>query len=586
MTAEDGFRKGFFSSDSVERVRNSTDIAAVIGRFIELKKAGNSLKGLCPFHREKTPSFFVSRDRQTYHCFGCGAGGDVFSFLMAYLSMTFPDALEELASDAGIELEAPRTESSRSDGIRDILTDSHRFFQEQLAGQGGSAAREYLAGRDLSRETIAKLAIGWAPDGNLLTRHLRGRGCSDSQIEESGVGLRSRSDPAKVFDRFRSRVIFPITDRRGRIVSFGGRILPGASGDAPKYLNGPDTPLYRKGELLYGYRDAVRAARDLDMMMLVEGYFDHARLVQSGFGCTVATCGTALTAAQARQLGSASVDILICYDGDSAGKKAAVSAAEVILEQGNLPRIIRMPEGVDPDDFIAAEGADAVLRMASEALDPVRFALWLLGGWEDAGGPARRVKAVRRLVAIASRSTDPIIRETLLKIVAEETSYSMETVRKESEGESSSRKESRIQDRQSEELRLSDIAILGTILLSTEGLQDPLLESIEEGDMRSGAGVMLLQVLREQAAEGFRTVQLSGMDAGLASVCSRILAELPTGSEVSKARKTVSKWIRDRLNREIEANRRLLSEATVTEQEELLKKINAIGSKLIQMKSL
>jgi len=586
MTAEDRFRKGFVSSESVERVRNSTDIAAVIGRFIELKRAGNSLKGLCPFHREKTPSFFVSRDRQTYHCFGCGAGGDVFSFLMGYLSMSFPDALEELASEAGIELEATRVEGSRSDGIRDILTDSHRFLQEQLAGPGGSSAREYLAGRDLSIETIAKLAIGWAPDGNHLTRHLRSRGYSDSQIEESGMGLRSRSDPGLLFDRFRSRVVFPITDRRGRVVSFGGRILPGAPGDAPKYLNGPDTPLYRKGELLYGYREAIRAARDLDMMILVEGYFDHARLVQAGFACTVATCGTALTPAQARQLGAASVDILICFDGDSAGKKASVGAAEVILEQGNLPRIIRMPEGVDPDDYIAAEGSDAVLQMVSDALDPVRFALWLLGGWKDAGGPGRRVKAVRRLVAIASRAADPVIRETLLKIVAEETSYTMETVLKESESVNSARKGSRVQDRQSEELGVSDIAILGTILLSEEGLQDPLLESIEDGDMRSGTGAMLLQALRDQAAEGFRTVQLSGMEQGLASACSKILAELPAGPEASKARKTVSKWIRDRLNREIEANRRLLSQATDAEKEELLNRINAIGRKLIQMKSL
>lgn len=574
MTADGGFRRGFFSSDSVERVRNATDIAVVIGRYIELRKAGGSLKGLCPFHREKTPSFFVSRERQTYHCFGCGAGGDVFSFLMAYLSMPFPDALEELAMEAGIALEIPnKSESPRSDALRDLLADCQRFFREQLAGPGGSAAREYLAERGMDPATIETLGIGWAPEGNLLTRRLRSLGHSDARIEESGVGLRSRSDPGRIYDRFRARIVFPIADRRGRIVSFGGRILPGTPGDAPKYLNGSDSPLYRKGELLYGYRDAVRAARDLDMMILVEGYFDHARLFQAGFACTVATCGTALTPAQARQLGSASVDILICYDGDAAGRKAAVAAAEVILEQGNLPRIIRMPEGVDPDELVAAEGADAVLRLASEALDPVRFALWLLGGWEDAGGPGRRVKAVRRLVAIASKASDPVIRETLLKVVALETSYSMETVLQESEGDSGRGKPSPPRERSEPELGRWDQAILVAVLLASEGLQDPLLAFLEEGDLRSETGILLFRVLRQQAEEGYHALQLSMLDPALASAASGLLSGFPAepGEDASAAvRKAVGA---DRLKRERTALSSRLRDAPDGEKAELLRRL-------------
>jgi len=236
-----GRRKGLFSPESVERVRNAADIVSVIGRHVDLKKAGNGLKGLCPFHHEKTPSFFVSRERQTWHCFGCGAGGDVFSFLMGLLGMSFPDVLEELAAETGIELEAPRAGDARSDGLRDLLAEARRFFEEQLAGSGGSAAREYLAGRDLGSDTIRALGVGWAPDGNLLTKHLRGRGYSDSQVEESGLAIRSREDPGRVYDRFRARIVFPISDRRGRVVSFGGRILPGARADAPA-ATAPQTP--------------------------------------------------------------------------------------------------------------------------------------------------------------------------------------------------------------------------------------------------------------------------------------------------------------------------------------------------------
>ncbi|MCK4807509.1 MAG: DNA primase, partial [Candidatus Aegiribacteria sp.] len=331
-------KSGYFSNESVERVRASTDIAAVIGRYVSLKKSGRSIKGLCPFHREKTPSFFVTPERQMYHCFGCGAGGDVFSFLMNYLNFSFTEAVEELASEAGIKLERTGRDTTRTDVFREILAQAHSYYRKQLTGKASTDAQDYLEGRKLSERIVEKLGIGWAPDEGRLSAHLREKGYSESQLIESGVALRSTRGSG-IYDRFRGRILFPISDRRGRIISFGGRLIKESATGAPKYLNGPDSPIYRKGDYLYGYRDAARVSRDLDMIILVEGYFDHARFLDAGFECVVATCGTALTSPQARQMG-ALASVYICYDGDKSGQRASVRAAEVVLEQGYLPGII------------------------------------------------------------------------------------------------------------------------------------------------------------------------------------------------------------------------------------------------------
>lgn len=576
--------KGYYSNESIERVRIATDIVLVVGRYVNLKRSGRSMKGLCPFHREKTPSFFVSSERQTYHCFGCGVGGDAFSFLMNYLSYSFREAVEELATEAGIELDtAGRRDTSRTDVLLEILSESQQFFLSQIRNSSGVRAREYLTGRNLSEQTIKKLGIGWAPSGNLLSAHLLHKGYSESQLMESGVALGSSQDQRGIYDRFRERILFPISDRRGRVISFGGRFIGKSSSGTPKYINGPDSSVYRKGDFLYGYREAVKASRDLDMLILVEGYFDHARMVETDFECVVATCGTALSPSQARQMGTLSSDIFICYDGDRAGQRASVRAAEVILEQGLLPRLISIPHGKDPDDYIDENGADSVLELTGKAVDPIHFALGLLGGWSSVKGSGKKVKVVKRLAGIASSTADPVVLETLLKVISEETGYSVETLKSQVEEEDRKRFRSSLRFIRDRELNRWDSAILGTLLLSPEGLSNPLLEFLDENDFRSEGGVRIFLEMRKQARDGnITSFQLSSLDSEDMSACSRLMTLFPDPKDTSD-REGIEKAVkRDRLERELSQLKSRLISADDNEISELKHEITEVGKKLIR----
>lgn len=541
---------GYFSNESVERVRSSTDITAVIGRYVNLKRSGRSIKGLCPFHKEKTPSFFVSTDRQMYHCFGCGAGGDVFSFLMNYLSFTFTEAVEELASEAGIRLEKTGRDTTRTDVFREILQQAESYYRSQLReSKAGAAAREYLKGRKLSEKTVEKLGIGWSPDGSGLSSYLREKGYSESQLIESGVSLRS-SRGSGIYDRFRDRLLFPISDRRGRVISFGGRLISESTTGAPKYMNGPDSPVYRKGDYLYGYRDATGASRELDMVILVEGYFDHARFVDAGFECVVATCGTALSPPQARQIGSLASSVFICYDGDSAGQRASVRAAEVILEQGYLPRIINIPDGHDPDDYILENGGESVLELTSRADDPINYALRLLGGWSSVTAPGKKVRVVKRLVEIAYSATEPVIRETMLRIISEETGYSMKTLEMEISEEDSRIRKPAERGLKERELNRWDSRILGSILISRKGLSDPLVDLIERDDFHSAPGARIFSEIKRQADSGMENFQISLLDDVDSSICTGLMLAYPEQTESDDSERLMKTIKKDRLQRE------------------------------------
>ena len=574
---------GYFSNRSIERVREATDIVAVIGRYISLKRSGSSMKGLCPFHKEKTPSFFVSPHRQMYHCFGCGAGGDVFSFLMNYLSYSFSEAVEELADEAGIELEKSGRDHSRTDVFRDILKETHRFYLRQLRSDSGAPAAEYLKSRKISEGTVKKLGIGWAPEGNLLSTHLRGKGYSENHMIESGMVMKSRSGRG-VYDRFRSRIVFPISDRRGRVISFGGRIFSSTGSDAPKYLNGPDSPIFRKGDYLYGYRSAASAARDLDMVIVVEGYFDHARFCELGFDCVVATCGTALTPSQARQAGSLSSSLFLCYDGDSAGQRASVKASEVVLQQGIMPRLIDIPEGEDPDDYLADSEGEAVLELTAGAEDPIRYALNLLGGWSSVKGSSRRIKVVRRLTEIATSASEPIIRETLLKIVASETGYSMDTLRDEAgELKSQVRRKPRSATH-SEDLNRWDSRILAAVLLSEDGLSDPMIAFMRKEDLRTEAGRRILGEIQKQAGSDAETFQLSVMDDRDRSLCAGLITRQPDGSQEAYSRDRIIWTVeKDRLQKQRRELTASLATCADSERQEVLEKISRMDRRIVEM---
>ncbi len=360
-----------FIDDLIARV----DIVDVIDSRVPLKKAGREYKACCPFHDEKTPSFTVSPDKQFYHCFGCGAHGTAIGFLMEYEHLEFVEAIQELAKQVGVEVprEAGFVPQPKREGpdLYELLKQASAFFQRQLREHAeGPQAVEYLKGRGLSGEIARDFGVGYAPDGwdNLLKA--LGQEKSRAMVE---AGLLIEKDGGGVYDRFRGRVMFPIRDRRGRVIAFGGRVL----GDGtPKYLNSPETPVFHKGRELYGLYEARQALRELPRLLVVEGYMDVVALAQFGIRYAVATLGTAVTPDHLEQLYRATDEVVFCFDGDRAGRDAAWRGLENALGQmrdGRELRFLFLPEGEDPDTLIRKQGKEAFEALVDGATPLSKF---------------------------------------------------------------------------------------------------------------------------------------------------------------------------------------------------------------------
>src|SRR5262245_53829009 len=349
-----------------EKVKQQADIVRVIGEYIQLKKAGQNFRGLCPFHSEKTPSFNVHPTKQIYHCFGCGQGGDVFKFVMEMEKCPFPEAMRIIAEKCGIALPRPKErspEERRENQQRAVLVEIHREAQSFLVKQleatlEGKAARAYLEDRGLDRDTITRFGIGYAPSGgDLLLRHLQARYQERALVES---GLISRDQSGRLFDRFRRRVTFPISNESSKIVAFGARAL---GDDQPKYLNSPETPIYSKSNVLYHLDRAKDALRRQDFAVLVEGYMDAIAVARAGISNVVASCGTALAETQIKLLGRFTKRIIVNYDPDTAGQAATERSLTALLEQDFEVRVLNLPvigdKKADPDLFIREKGVDA-----------------------------------------------------------------------------------------------------------------------------------------------------------------------------------------------------------------------------------
>ena len=343
----------------LDDVRARVPLADVVAKSVKLQRRGREFTGLCPFHREKTPSFTVVEDKGFFHCFGCGAHGNVFDFLMRVENLAFPEAVERLATAAGLPM--PRPDRRQSEHARrlatlyDVLEEACLWFQRQLDAPDGAAARTYLRRRSVARETAERFRLGYAPDGRRpLIRHLTARGVAEAAIAEAGLASGEGAD------RFRHRLIFPIGDAGGRIVAFGGR----AMGDHPaKYLNSPEGPLFHKGRLLYGYAQARRPARAAGTAIVVEGYMDVISLSQAGFRHAVAPLGTALTEGQLGLLWRLADEPLLCFDGDGAGRRAALRTIDRALPgiaPGRSLNFVQLPDGLDPDDLVRTRGKAAM----------------------------------------------------------------------------------------------------------------------------------------------------------------------------------------------------------------------------------
>ncbi len=397
--------------EAKEQVRDATDIVALVGEKVRLRRSGRSWKGLCPFHAEKTPSFTVNPERQVWHCFGCGKGGDAFAWLMELDKATFPEALQSLADRAGIEL--PKADRGPGDAARDRLYQANAlandYFKASLHSAAGETARAYLAGRGFDQEVLDAYQVGWAPEGWDGLATTLGKLLPHAVLEEAGLLLR-RGDGSH-YDRFRNRIMFPVMAAAGKVAGFGARAI--ASEDQPKYLNSPETTVYRKGSVLFGLPQARAAIRERKEALVAEGYLDVMRLHASGFPNAVSTSGTALTYDQARALARLEAEAVLVYDGDDAGVRAADRALEPLLAAGLAVRVLLIPGGEDPDSLIRAKGADAFRTLLAGARDvPAFLAEASLG----AGGANPSVEArVRRFVEVLGRVEDPIRRRLLVR---------------------------------------------------------------------------------------------------------------------------------------------------------------------------
>lgn len=409
----------YYPEELVEEVRSKNDIVDVVSGYVRLQKKGSSHWGLCPFHNEKTPSFSVSAGKQIYHCFGCGAGGDVFGFLMNYENLTFPEAMKVLADRAGVALPEPKEgeEGRRGDKKRarllEVNKEAAKFFYYQLRGPRGEIGYQYLKKRELSDETMHRFGLGYAgKSGADLVRYLREKGFEDEVIKEAG--LASYSEKHGLMSQFWNRVMFPIQDRNHRVIGFGGRVM--GEGE-PKYLNSPETPVFDKRRNLYGLNFA-RTARTGNMI-LCEGYMDVIAMHQAGFTQAVASLGTAFTAEQAGLLQRYTENVLLAYDSDGAGVKAALRSIGILREAGLTGKVINMKPYKDPDEFMKALGREAFEERIRQAENSFFFELRVMEGQFDMEDPEAKTKFHREIAKKLCGFSEAVERENYLQAVAD-----------------------------------------------------------------------------------------------------------------------------------------------------------------------
>ena len=421
-----------YPREVIDEVRLQNDIVEVISQYVPLKQKGSTHWGLCPFHNEKTASFSVSSEKQFYYCFGCGAAGNVFSFLMEMDGLDFPEAMKKLAERAHIDLPEPERSAQviaaeqAKQRLFDIHTTAGRYFYDCLQEKQGEQARAYLTKRQMDPRMARKFGIGYSPDSyDALFRHLKEKGFTVSDILKSGLVLENK-DGKGYHDRFRGRLMFPIFDVQGRVVGFGGRIL--AKGE-PKYLNSPETILFSKSRNLYGLNFA-KAAKKRELI-LVEGYMDMLSIYQAGFHNVVASLGTAFNQEHARTLKRFADDVILLYDSDEAGTNAALRAIPVLVKNGFRVKVTQVPDGKDPDEFIKAKGAAEFSKLLINAVHYISFEIACIQRKYNLKNPEHRVRFATEAAEILSKLDSEIERNVYLGEVSRVTGVEEEAIRSE-----------------------------------------------------------------------------------------------------------------------------------------------------------
>lgn len=413
--------RGLISDEAINLIKDRADIVDVVSRHVSLTKAGQNLKGLCPFHLEKSPSFTVSPSRQIFHCFGCGAGGNVFTFLMRVTGGSFPEVVRDLGRTVGVEVEeataAAGPQAAQGRRVEQVNLAAAAWFRQNLKdAQIGTQARDYLASRGIQPQTIEQFGVGLAPtewDG--LLKALIKQGFSESDLAIAGLVI-PRNNNTGFYDRFRGRVMFTITDLRKRVVGFGGRVL---SDGTPKYLNSPDTPLFRKGHTLFAFDVARDAIARTKTVIIVEGYFDAIALHQAGITHTVATLGTALTPDHIHVLRRFASKVVLLFDPDAAGVRAALRGLDLFVNSGLGVKVVTLPAGDDPDTYVRKQGVEAFARLEEQAPSLLDFALEQSLKATESSTIEGRIRSVDEILRILQKSEHPIERTERIKIVAE-----------------------------------------------------------------------------------------------------------------------------------------------------------------------
>ena len=407
--------QSLFPQDFIERVKSANDIVGIISSYLPLKKSGANYTALCPFHTEKTASFSVSHSKQIFHCFGCGEGGNVITFVMKYENLPFVDALKQLAERSGIPIPQAKEERELT-RLYDANREAASFYRERLKSAAEkSTVAEYIRNRNIDGDMVELFGIGYAPDSwDACLRRLGTKKISTADM--AAAGIIKKSSTGNYIDTFRNRLIFPISNEQGKVIAFAGRQLGADKG--PKYLNSPESKVYNKSRVVYGLKQAAEHIRKKDQLLVVEGYTDLISLYQSGIQNVVAASGTAFTPYHCRMLMRYTKNIVMVFDGDDAGKKAASRATKIALEHQIRPRIVMLETGTDPDDVVKSAGREGFLKLVEEAKPYMSYMIELACDKYDISSAEGRADAARSLLPDLAEIKDPIERASYVETVS------------------------------------------------------------------------------------------------------------------------------------------------------------------------
>jgi DNA primase len=536
---------GRIPENVVSEIRDRADIVSVVGRHVTLKKVGSRFWGLCPFHDEKTASFQVHADKQIFYCFGCGAGGDVFAFRMRMEGLDFPDVLRVLAREHGIAIpETGGGDEGQAAAAFRANEAAAIFFRNALKGPDGAAARRYLHDRGVPDDLAERFRIGWAPDAwDGLIQHLRRSRISVEEAELAGLVARRPSGDGH-YDRFRARVVFPILEPAGQIAGFGGR---GMGSEPPKYLNSPESPVYKKSRALFGLPQALEAIRERGRVIVVEGYFDLLALHRAGLAEGVAPCGTALTQAHARRIRRYAGEVVLLFDGDAAGQTAAERALPILLAEGLRVRAAFLPLGEDPDTLVAKSGLPA-LRSCVESAVPLLDHLIERALKEGAGHAWAAADTARSVAPYLRALADPVERAAYTRLLSSRLeippSALDEALRQGAERESA--RATSVEPTVRPSRKSNEVSPIVRMLIATLASHPELLpefDALESDWLPNDAGAELLERLQAACASGGRSGAASlvspeaqELDQEQKNLLNQILTEAPALDAKSAAR--------------------------------------------------